>query len=153
MGQRSRAELGLAGMGFRASRDEFLDQLACYAQISRSCCYSGRPLQELSTGMHKAAILDQGEGFLWDLPTLSVKSTAGPVDLIRLLTRLSTKACQIRGEASIPIILHACLDSSSRVNQDPVIFTLRLRTLCSFAPLSSRRPRDKAAISIAKDDN
>jgi hypothetical protein len=87
MGWRGRAESGSAGMGFRASEYEFLDQLACCAQISRSCCYSGRLLQELSTGMHEAAVLDWGRGFLWDPLKLSVKSEAGPVDLIRLLTR------------------------------------------------------------------
>ena len=87
MGWRGRAELGSAGMGFRASGDEFLDQLACCAQISRPCCYSGRTLHEVSTGMHEAAVLDWGRGFLWDPPKVSVKSTAGPVDLIRLLTR------------------------------------------------------------------
>ncbi len=95
MGWRGRAELGSTGVGFRASEDEFLDLLACCAQIPRSCCYSGRPLQEFSTGMHEAAVLDWEEGLLWDPPTLSVKSIAGPVDLIRLLTRLSTEACWI----------------------------------------------------------
>ena len=36
--------------------------------------------------MHEAAVLDWGRGFWWDPPKLSVKGTAGPVDLIRLHT-------------------------------------------------------------------
>lgn len=34
-------ESGSAGMGFCASKYEFLDQLACYVQIPRSRCYLG----------------------------------------------------------------------------------------------------------------
>ncbi len=37
--------------------------------------------------MHEAAVLDWAGGFLWDPLKPSVKSKAGPVDLIRLLTR------------------------------------------------------------------
>jgi hypothetical protein len=47
----------------------------------------GELCREVSTGTHEAAVLDWGRGFLWDPPKLSVKSTAGLVDLIRLLTR------------------------------------------------------------------
>lgn len=86
MGWRGRAEYGSAGMGFGASEYEFLDQLAYYAQISRSCYYSGQLLQKLSTGMHEAALLDWERFLLWDPPKPSVKSKTGPVDLIRLLT-------------------------------------------------------------------
>lgn len=58
IGWRGRVESSSTSIGFRTSEYEFLDQLAYCVQISRSYYYSGRLLEELSTGIYKAVVLD-----------------------------------------------------------------------------------------------